>query len=273
MFWAIGALFEMSAKVRLSGKPVFFHLRLAAPFSSRIRARAEMRHASPLLNSIIKHIVVTADGKLALVKNSKAGSTTAAQILFAYQNGTIFDGRVHSQDSGLIQGGNHIARVRAALDDSRCFKFSFVRQPERRIVSAFADFVVKKSNPTAFRLSKYFKGFGIEDGNDSPQNFSRFLDYVEEGMRQSDLYSDRHFRPQVLNLGIGEVRYNRIGKLESFAADMEEILKDAGVWREDLRAKLEVRANRTAIGEFTPDAAQTARIKRIYAADYDAFGY
>lgn len=263
----------MKQRVRISSRPVFFHLRLAAPFSARLRARAEMRKESELLNSIIKHVLVTGDRRLALVKNSKAGSTTAAQVLYAYQRGHAFEGRVHAKDSGQIQGGNYIAEVLGALRDPDCFKFSFVRHPTRRIVSGFMDFVVEGGNPTAFRHARYFRSFGIRAGDTGTDNFHRFLDYVEEGIRLRALYSDRHFRPQVLNLALPEIEYGMIGKLESFAADMEEILRRAGVWHEGLRPFLATKANSTRPALFAPDQAAIARIARIYAEDFERFGY
>lgn len=263
----------MAPKVRISSRPVFFHLRLAAPFSPRIRARAEMRHESELLNSVIKHVLVSTDKRLALVKNSKAGSTTAAQVLYTLQHGRAFDGRIHDRESRQIQGGNHIAEVLSALRDPASFKFSFVRHPTRRIVSGFLDFVVEGGNPTAFRHAQFFRSFGIVAGDTSASNFNRFLDYVEEGLRVNALYSDRHFRTQVLNLALPEVDYGMIGKLENFAADMEEVLRRAGVWHEDLRPFLATRANSTRPVRFEPDAVAVRRIGKIYADDFDRFGY
>ena len=149
--------------------------------------------------------------------------------------------------------------------------FTCVRDPHTRILSCFLHKIAAGDNP-GYRA---VPGFGER----SSEAFARFLGHLAEG----HLDDDRHWRPQVRLLYQPADRFTRICRLETLAADMAGVLRDIG---RDPRAaealaaphrievaagsKLTSASGRTA--EFHDDRTR-ALVRRLYAEDFETFGY
>src|SRR5690606_2185837 len=103
-------------------------------------------------------------------------------------------------------------------------------------------------------------------------NFDRFLDYVEEVQRESELFCDTHLRLQTHNVGARHIAYARIGAYESRRADAAEVMRDAGgVSFVPAALSWDNQARRDSA--WSPDPSQVERIEAIYREDYERFGY
>ena len=262
----------MSRRVALAHRPNFLKARLLAPFSARYRARLTLAGEPEALLVVANHVVVTRDRRLALVKNSKAGCTSAAQLLYAYDTGAVFDGRIHRGEE-QIAGPLHVRAGLDALSDASVYKFTFVRNPLARCVSAFQDFVLDRTNPGVRHHLPRLPAFGWRPDAPEADQFDAFLGYVEASFAADRIWTDPHFRLQTINIALGTVAYDHIGRLESYAEDMAHVLRASGAWREDLAALLTRRDNASRAKKFVPSPEQAARVRALYAEDCAAFGY
>ncbi len=149
------------------------------------------------------------------VKNAKAGTSTIMLWLH----------RVHTDDHGFTPARN-IHREHAIprttevgwrrvcrMLDGEAFRFSFVRDPIRRVESAYRDKVAGAPDVDGNRVAKLRRVLGIT----GPLTFDHFLGALE---LLDPLDMDPHWRPQHLNLMHPLVEYDLVGRLENFAADL-----------------------------------------------------
>ena len=158
------------------------------------------------------------------------------------------------------------------LENTQSIIFSIVRDPQQRCLSAFNNFFIYQNNNTAKKHLKAIRHFGFKPNNPIERNFNIFLDYIEESFNIDPFFTDRHWRAQHINLGIGTIAYSHIGKIESLAKDMNIIYSLADINPNKL-PELTKKHNATKKLEFSPSLQQQERIKSIYKSDYEIFNY
>jgi hypothetical protein len=83
---------------------------------------------------------------------------------------------------------------------------------------------------------------------------------------------DPHWRPQHVNLMHPLVSYDHVGRLETFAADLEHIRAAAGLPHVPLEVRNTSRqASSDSVFDGRPDLVR--RVERIYATDFELYGY
>ncbi len=238
------------------------------------------QHFSPLKTYIRR------DLGLAVVLNPKVGSTTFRQILFRSLR--------HLKHEPLLGRYWPLKMTRryfvappgdflhALLSPHRYRFYCFVRNPYSRILSAWKDklgFCHETQNyprsmgkvvPAIRRFAGSMNLQGAAPG--SPIPFATFLAYVEsqpEGIR------NHHWDTQRSVLFADRIDYHRVFRMESdFAAGMTEILTQLGV-SSDWVAE-QIKQPRNASRQLTEpafDARLAEQVHRIFAADFDQFGY
>lgn len=148
--------------------------------------------------------------------------------------------------------------------------FAFVRNPYSRLLSAYLDKFVRKSPEKRRETQAQFaEELGFEPG--APVSFAEFVAAVGT---QRPPRMNQHWRPQTLLLQMPRVSYDFLGRMESFADDLDRLGTFLGI---DLTAYYAVRdAKRTGAGghladHYTPDLK--AAVDRIYAKDFELLGY
>ena len=242
-------------------------------FSARHAARYDYAHLSPLARAVLAHTLSTPDGKLVFIKNSKAGCTTIAHLIYLHETGKVAPGIIHHESETLVQGRENWQRNLRALTSGKAVSFSFVRQPLARAVSGFTDFFVERRNPEAPPHVAAIESFGFSLRDDLGYRFDVFLDYVARSLALSPVETDRHWRPQVLNLGRPDFRLRFVGKLENLRADLAKVSEMAGMDLPMPEGLAREKRNRSGDPGFRPNPEQVRRVEDIYAADYEAFGY
>ncbi|MFC2966837.1 sulfotransferase family 2 domain-containing protein [Acidimangrovimonas pyrenivorans] len=224
-----------------------------------------------LERTVLAHTIATADGRLAFIKNPKAGCTTIAHLLYRYDHGHDYEGRIHYAPVGLRADISQWRDLRDALVNA--VSFSTVRQPESRAVSAFFDFFVKRQNDEAPKHLDRIEAFGFSRRDDLGYRFDVYLDYVEANLAHSDLRTDPHFRPQHINLGHGAFTLTHVGRVETLDADLQHVAELAGIELPRPDSLTDARKNRSGSTAFAPSLAQRRRIEALYARDYELYGY
>jgi hypothetical protein len=151
--------------------------------------------------------------------------------------------------------------------------FTFVRHPIDRLESAFRDFVIERRNPTRIYHAAGFEKFGCSEDKSESENLDAFLDYIEASFEASRIRSDRHWRPQVDNIGRERFTYDFIGKVENLGADMRTAFSMAGIDYKASSQVASIRKNSSRTSDRIANKAQQTRIKMLYAPDFDAFDY
>lgn len=238
-------------------------------FSQRHARRYQLGGLSELKRTIFPHTIVTADRRFLYIKNSKAGCSTVASLFYHYDNGHLYEGNIHHAPIGRF------TEIWQSWEDipQNTLSFSTVRNPERRSVSAFFNFFIDQKNAEISKHQDIIEMFGSLDKADKHYQFDVFLDCIEASFEHSVLRTDRHFRPQHVNLGHGEIELSYVGRIETLDADLKHISEKAGVALSGID-KLPVKVrNQSTASEFMPRPSQRRKIERLYKQDYEVYGY
>ena len=175
-------------------------------------------------------------------------------IIHQYSKGYEFSGNIHKDSKTLRQGLLYWNENLRFIQTKEPYLFTFVRHPEKRVISAFLNFFIDRTNPTGKRHYNSINAFGFIEGGNINQNFDIFLRYIQESVDKDIYHTDRHWRPQYINLGMPTLQYDHIGKLENFGNELEYIFSEAGIKEFDLGA-----LKRNARNTTTPHKLEIVR--------------
>ena len=170
---------------------------------------------------------------------------------------------------GNLAGGHNTARhyrVVFGRDFWRYFKFTFVRNPYTRLVSAY-EFLRGGGHP-AWPTNRRFRDEVLSEYRD-------FSDFVLRWLQPREEWPEPHFRPQheFLELG-GRLVMDFVGRVERIDVDFSKVCDRLGI-----QAQLE-RLNPTTtsekqgtLGDYYVSDAVERRVRDLYAKDFELFGY
>ena len=248
--------------------------RALAPFFPRYRVLRELEREPEHLRMVFRNLILTRDHKLLFLRNQKAACTQVTQILYSYStHGKFYRGNVHRANRGIIAARYKWPLIREVMAAEKPFFFTFVRNPEKRAVSAYMNFFHDRENLARRNHDAALRKFGYDPAGEMERNFDAFLDYVDHSLKTDRMRTTTHWRPQVDNIGGSHFTFDLIGQVENFERDIRRIFAAAGVSQALDERVLWQRFNRSSSGALVPTPAQRARIRDIYAEDYAAFGY
>jgi hypothetical protein len=216
---------------------------------------------------VLADTIITKDYKVAFVKNSKCGCTSIAHMFYEYNFGNRYKGSIHNADLGIKK--NYKWKF---INDTIKNKISFttVRNPEKRIISAFLDLFIENQAKAKDHF-KAINSFGYSKQNTISYKFDVFLDYVHASFNKSTLYTDRHFRLQKINIGYDIFKYSKIIKLENLKNELPLIDSIANI--KLVNYDLLHKGVNQSHSNFFINSDQRAKIEKIYSDDYEAFNY
>jgi hypothetical protein len=209
------------------------------------------------------------------VKNPKAATSTVTLWLHRLYTGDLaftptgIIGREHQLPRAFQVGW---PRVIDMLEGS-AYRFTFVRHPLHRLESAYRDKILSSQvGSTGSRdwAQPFRERLGLGSRETASLTFDQFLTVLEEQDPVSEM--DPHFRPQHVNLMYPLVNYDRIGRVETFDADLERIRDEAGLPKVPFEVLNASRVtNHGSVFDGRPDRIR--RAEQIYAKDFELYGY
>jgi hypothetical protein len=203
------------------------------------------------------------------VKNAKAGTSTV--LLWLY--------RIHTGDHEFSPAGKPfrhelpapddvgLARV-ARMLDGKAFRFTFVREPIRRVESAYLSKVVRARDGLLGRRVRLQETLGLPQDREQVPTFDQFVAALEA---TEPIRMDPHWRPQHLNLMHPLVEYDVVGRLENFAADLARVREMAGL--PDVAVEVLNTSTRPSDSLFDGRPELLRRVRDVYARDFELYGY
>lgn len=247
--------------------------RLLAPFFPRYSVLRQMANLPWETRDPLRNLVMTEDRKFLFLRNLKAGCTSIAQMMHYYTTGSFYPRTIHRARTGLHLARYDWAKIKPVFDARSAFLFTFVREPEARIYSAFTNFFVDEKNLARRKHWEPLIAHGLEPGGDLSRNFDAFLDYVEHCLSVDPLRTDSHFRPQVYNIAYEQISYSFIGRLEQIDTDLPKAFEMGGRPGFPPAQAMGQRFNKSAPRSPDLTPAQRQRVRKMFAADFEAFGY
>lgn len=211
------------------------------------------------------------DHDCVFVKNAKAGTSTV--LLWMH--------RIHTGDHTFAPSGKGIhfqhelpspeavgeAEVVAMLDGA-AFRFTFVRDPIRRVESAYVNKIVQAVDGVLKRRVKVQRVLGLPEDRKSVPTFDQFIAALEI---QEPIRMDAHWRPQHLNVMHPLIEYDVVGRLETFAADLARIRAAVGLPDIPFEAQNVTTQRTDSLFDGRPDLLR--RTRDVYARDFELYGY
>lgn len=205
-----------------------------------------------------KRGLVDSDYKLFFNRVPKAGNSSIVANIYQLKHGSV----------GISASMKRQFRTPSSLNPADLkhfkdyFKFTFVRNPYARVLSAYLDKVVSKD---LSRLPNCVKK------NGTYIEFPEFCAYLEK----SGLYDNIHWAPQTSILLLPVSEFHFIGKLENIENDMHYVMGKITGDSQSLQIS-DHRPHRTNANEkimryyddYTADI-----IMRLYKDDFETFGY
>ncbi|WP_158221883.1 sulfotransferase family 2 domain-containing protein [Actibacterium pelagium] len=240
---------------------------MLAPVLKRYRCRHALAKLPRPVAAVAVHAVSLPRSKAIFVKNSKAACTSLSQQIYRWEHGQAFEGVNVHRDRSLIQGIWEFPKIVEAFLDPDFVKVSTVRDPVRRCVSGFTDFVLDRKNGNLKYHRLHWEKVGMFGAESKSKKFDLFLDYVEESIGLNPELTDEHFRQQFYNLRPDHIDYDHLLRVEHLSEDLEELGRSL-----DLSSAQKVpgknRSNKSR-HSFLPTPEQIDRIEEIYAIDFD----
>ena len=197
------------------------------------------------------------------VTNQKAGCTSIKLMLNRAETGdNHLDSRNIHVESRLPKPSSlGWPRVREMLSGS-AYRFTFVRHPVDRLLSAYNDKILIDRNFDFAGL--VLQHLGLPQDRDV--TLPLFIDYLE---LCDPLEMDRHWRPQHFNLMHGLVEYDFVGRVETLERDMRIVAKEAGLPIDDVLHR-NIKQKSVTHEDVAP---YLSRIEKLYARDFELYGY
>ena len=222
------------------------------------------------------------------VNNAKVASTSILKLL--QENECI--NSASSLSSPHLRDNSPLLRVSQLSKDDQdkylfspdAYRFTFVRDPFSRILSAYKSKIERPLNGFRFNPEKpgsyppkghviqLLTGNKISENTDFDMEIS-FAAFVQAVCSQETKKMDIHWKPQCDLLCVDNIKYDFVGKFENLSKDIASISRRLGL---SDKYDLSVSKNKTGSSlvlkqHFTPDLIKLVVNK--YERDFSSFGY
>jgi len=157
---------------------------------------------------------VSKEKKFIFCEVPKTGISTIKKTLAELIENKNIDYNVHDRNKFILKSPckNQLTQE----EFNQMYKFTFVRNPYTRVLSAYLDKI--KKNTIEKKQIYDFVNFPLEKE-------MSFLDFLRVLEMMPPVNINPHFRPQYLNLCYPLVKYNFVGRFEYFERDFRFILE------------------------------------------------
>lgn len=218
-------------------------------------------------------INISLRNKYVYVEVPKVASSTIKSHLNKIELATLMNVSVGPHPE--ILSSPHVKPYQLSADDlsdilfgDEFFKFTFVRNPYERILSAYLDKIVGNS-PERKQIDNNRKMANRMKSEEC--SFAEFIDTVK---KIPDNTRDKHWRTQFSLTMKNFVRYDYIGKIERFNADVTKIQSISGISFQGIKEfsphKTEAKSK---MDNYYSDKDARDTVLDIYSKDFEVFGY
>ncbi|MEB3361304.1 MAG: sulfotransferase family protein [Synechococcaceae cyanobacterium] len=192
----------------------------------------------------------------------KAANTSITQTLFEH---TAFRPKSTRREHPKYQFLRplFLSRQEVGRLEHEAFKFTFVRDPYSRVLSAYLDKVGRQRHQGRRFLL-------WAQRHNQPETFLGFCRYLEAG----GLFLDMHWAPQVAILCLPLERFDFIGRVEHLNRDLAVVLER--LFRVQAAGPAPHAGTHTRASQQVDDAygpEERAIVNRLYASDFERLGY
>lgn len=226
------------------------------------------------------HIDVLPQHRLIYICVPKSASTTIKSALSALERGVpISQDKLHRRRCSGLKSPTHVglSTFHRLANSAATLRFSFVRNPYSRLVSAWADkfqgkpLIAGNSFIEQYRAHRAAIGYALPDGPDETLSFPQFVEFAAA---TADRRVNAHWQLQSDLIAMPGIKLDLIGKVETFRDDFNRVLDHAGAgdrFRQAIGVPLNTSRHRQWQDYYTD--ALAARVHHAYERDFDRFGY
>ncbi len=223
-----------------------------------------------LLNDVIN---ISFNHKYIWFKNAKVASSTLSKSLQTYEIGKIKGLKAipHPpiQESLFIKPYQlPIATLNQILNNDSHFRFTFVRNPYVRLVSAYLE-KVKRNKREKLNILK-----GLNLPLDQIDRHISFEEFIHSIAQLAPNKRDRHWQLQAMTTCARWVKHHFIGKIETFDEDLSRLSTHLPF---DLSSSLIIHTPHKTDSKQTWQSMYTSELKaivdKVYAEDFQLFDY
>lgn len=242
----------------------------AADFYSDIRTNGYAPNA---------HIDALPNHKLIYVSVPKSASTSIKMILSRLLGRCPSQDQVHRRRVSGLPSPFEIgpAKFHRLINDPATLRFTFVRNPYDRLVSAWADkFRARPLMPGNAFIDQYLALRAHIDPTLPGEGADEipFPDFVTYATETAETRLDAHWQVQDDIVAMPGLVYDVVGHVETFNQDIVPVLDHVDAddaLRRDARIPLRKTSHLSWQDYYTPELAR--RVRRAYERDFDRFGY
>ena len=239
---------------------------------ARVAAVVSSRDFFPYRRGRVDYLThVSERHRCVFVEVPKAGCSVVKRVLqYCEVDGEGFDPSASVHDRSIsplaapLKDGLPLEEVFGT--PSPYFRFSFVRNPYTRALSCYLEKIAGE---------QWLRDMRLPDLGFDPHEDVSFVQFLRAVAEQPPGEMDIHWAPQHFLLSLQQVRYDFLGRFESFHADLRRMIDAVG-----LAAPESLLQQRTAhatgagsrLQEFYDDEA-LALVRDIYRDDFATLGY
>lgn len=226
------------------------------------------------------HIDVLPRHRLIYVCVPKSASTTIKSALSALEHGLPASlESLHKRRNSGLKSPSHVglSTFYRLANSAATLRFSFVRNPYARLVSAWADKYQSKPLVAGDSFVDLYLNYCAAIGDALPAGRHEtlsFPQFVAFAAATADRRLNAHWHLQDDLLDMPGIKLDLIGRVENFPGDFNRVLDHAGAG-DQIRQAIGLHLNPSRHQpwqEYYTDAL-AARVHRAYERDFDRFGY
>lgn len=238
-------------RIKILAKPFYLISPRSWPYASR---------------TVDARIAVSPEGRFVYIRVPKAANSTITSTLFRLLHG--HDAESHAAAKESFRSPRSLG-LRQALEMKRNYiKFTFVRNPYDRVLSAYLDKICNEQTEHYRKMVRKL----LKIKTNTPISFTDFCHYLKAG----GVMDDPHWMPQsyiINSIGLENIHF--IGKVENLAEDMNALASLLFANRKDVALTQGVWH---ATGASSKHAAYyneecLALVSEVYRNDFADFGY
>jgi dermatan 4-sulfotransferase 1 len=223
-------------------------------------------------SDFIYHVNISIAHKYMYVETPKVGCSSVKSLLIRAeleQNFDFGDDQVHLREISPLLNPRQVGIFSEFLR-KEIFKFCFVRNPYSRLLSSYLNKIALPDSRRYNIARRIDQQLGISDAR--PVTFAEFVGAVTD---QTIEAMDPHWRVQYYQTFQDTVRYDFVGRLETFVDDLAFVCRQIGIdfdkWYRREATQYDTNADDRLGNFYTRELKNAVYLK--YKMDFDHFGY